>query len=79
MLLPLTENQITVFKEICAFISTHNYPPTIPEIQELCSVKNPGTVHSFMKAFEKKGYVIRRKGIHRGLDLTEEARRKYLQ
>ena len=68
-----------IFEDLCLFISENDYPPTIPELQSRLNIGNPGTIHTCFKALEKKGYISRVKGMHRGMDLTEEAKRKYLQ
>ena len=74
MLHPLTDRQAQVLNEVRSFIKIHNYPPTIPEIQNSLSINNPGAVAKSFKALEKKGYITRIKGQHRGLDLTHEAK-----
>ncbi len=74
MLHPLTERQEEIFSFICSFAKEQNYPPTIPEIQEKLSIKNPGAIHKALEALQKKGYIVRIKGQHRGLDFTTEAR-----
>lgn len=74
MLLPLTPNQSKVLSCIAKFISTNNFPPTITELQTQLSVKNPGAIHKCFCALERKGYIRRLKGQHRGLDLTPEAK-----
>ena len=76
MLLPLTEIQSKTFRVVSDFIREKNYPPTIPEIQRLISVDNPGQIHKIFTALEKKGYLTREKGRHRGLDLSPEAKEK---
>ncbi|WP_412463326.1 LexA family protein [Halobacteriovorax sp. RT-2-6] len=78
MLLPLSERQEETLQVIRTFIREKNYPPTIPEVQECLSISNPGAVHKCFQALEKKGYILRTKGMHRGLDLTQEAK-EYLQ
>ncbi|WP_052600758.1 hypothetical protein [Bacteriovorax sp. Seq25_V] len=74
MLHPLSERQQETLRIIHDHICEKNYPPTIPEIQEYLKISNPGAVHKCFIALEKKGYIIRHKGMHRGLDLTQEAR-----
>ena len=74
MLHPLTERQQQVLNEVHSCIKNRNYPPTIPEIQSSLLIKNPGAVSKCFKALEKKGYITRIKGQHRGLDLTQEAK-----
>lgn len=79
MLLPLSDRQQLILETISEFIVDKNYPPTIPEIQQSLNLQNPGAVHKCLTALERKGYIKRIKGMHRGMDLTEEAKRKYLQ
>jgi repressor LexA len=74
MLLPLSERQQDTLSVIQDFISSKNYPPTIPEVQSILCIKNPGAVHKCFQALEKKGYITRTRGMHRGLDLTQEAK-----
>lgn len=76
MLLPLTVIQSKTFQAIQDFIRDYNYPPTIPEIQRMLEVDNPGQVHKVFVALERKGYLIRVKGKHRGMDLSPEAKEK---
>jgi len=77
MLLPLTDIQKQTFTVIQSFINTNNYPPTIPEIQRLLNVENPGQIHKIFCALENKGYILRpKKGKHRGLEITQEAKEK---
>lgn len=76
MLFPLTEIQDKTFKAVQVFIRINNYPPTIPEIQKALAIDNPGQIHKIFTALEKKGYITREKGRHRGLDLSVEAKEK---
>ena len=77
MLHPLTDRQKQILDEVNHFIKAHNYPPTIPEIQNSLSINNPGAVCKCFKALEKKGYITRIKGQHRGLDLSPEAKEHF--
>ena len=74
MLLPLSPKQEEIFRTVSSFISEKNYPPTIPEVQKILEIENPGAIHKCFTALERKGYISRKKGMHRGLDLTSEAR-----
>jgi SOS-response transcriptional repressor LexA len=47
------------------------YPPTIGEIQENLGYRNPGYVHKVLSSLERKGYITRKKGEHRGIRLSE--------
>lgn len=74
MLLPLSPKQEQIFRTVSSFITEKNYPPTIPEVQRLLDIENPGAIHKCFTALERKGYIVRKKGMHRGLDLTQEAK-----
>ena len=76
MLLPLSERQSKAFQVIADYISDNNYPPTIPELQEIMAINNPGAVHKLYSALERKGYIVRCKGMHRGIILTDEAKER---
>lgn len=77
MLLPLTDIQKKTFTVIQAFISNNNYPPTIPEVQKILKIENPGQIHKIFCALENKGYILRpKKGKHRGLEISAEAKEK---
>tara|TARA_Y100000780_G_scaffold231096_1_gene255034 strand:+ start:8939 stop:9178 length:240 start_codon:yes stop_codon:yes gene_type:complete len=79
LLLPLTENQALIFECLSQFIQKNGYPPTQPELMELCHMNNVGSIAKCVSALEKKGYITRKKREHRGIRLTQEAEGKYLQ
>ncbi len=69
--IPLSDNQKKTLQFIVDYIDRRGYPPTIPEIQEGLGYRNPGYVYKILIYLEKKGYISRRKGEHRGIRLTE--------
>jgi repressor LexA len=77
MLHPLSERQTDIITYVRNFIRVRNHPPTICEIQSNLNIKNPGAIHKAFCALEKKGYLVRKKGQHRGLDLTQEAKEHF--
>ena len=70
--LPLTDQQQMTFKFITDFFSANEYPPNIPEIQKAMGFKNPGHVYKILHYLQKKGYIVRNKGEHRGIRLTDD-------
>jgi repressor LexA len=69
--MPLTDQQKKTLFYIINHIDNKGFPPTIPEIQEKLGFRNPGYVHKILLYLEKKGYIIRKKGEHRSIRLTE--------
>ena len=69
--LPLTKQQENTLYFILNFIDENGYPPTIIEIKDKLGFNNPGYVHKLLHYLEKKGYIVREKGRHRGIRLTE--------
>ena len=69
--LPLTDQQEKTLSFLISYMAEKGFPPTITEIQKSLGFKNPGYVHKILLYLEKKGYIIRKKGEHRGVRLTE--------
>ncbi len=69
--LPLTEQQEKTLHYIIQSIDEDGFPPTITQIQTTLGFKNPGYVHKILIYLQKKGYIIRIKGMHRGIRLTD--------
>lgn len=69
--LPLTEQQEKTLHYIIQSIDEDGFPPTITQIQKTLGFKNPGYVHKILIYLQKKGYIIRTKGIHRSIRLTD--------
>jgi len=69
--LPLTASQEKTLQFIIDYIDDKKFPPTIIEIQKEVGINNPGLVHKILLALEKKRYITRNKGMHRGIFLTD--------
>jgi SOS-response transcriptional repressor LexA len=69
--LPLSDRQKSVLRVVVASLDVKHYPPTIQEIQEGAGLGNPGLVFKVLTALEDKGYIIRTKGKHRSVRITE--------
>ncbi|HCJ66306.1 MAG TPA: transcriptional regulator [Elusimicrobia bacterium] len=71
IMFPLTDYQTKTLQFIIDHIDEYRFPPTINEIQSKIGIKNPGLVHKVLLALEKKKYIVKNKGMHRGIFLTE--------
>ncbi len=67
----MTEGQEKTLRFLSGYMAEKSFPPTITEIQKALGFKNPGYVHKILSYLEKKGYIVRKKGEHRGVRLTE--------
>jgi SOS-response transcriptional repressor LexA len=57
-------------------INTKGFPPTLSEIGRHMGFGNLGSVFCILRSLEKKGYIVKPKGKHRGIELTELVKRK---
>ncbi|MCL5072318.1 MAG: transcriptional repressor LexA [Actinobacteria bacterium] len=53
----LTPKQKKVFDFIISFINKNNYSPSLEEIAKHFKLRSPSTVHQYVRALEKKGYI----------------------
>jgi repressor LexA len=54
---PLTARQQDVLTWIAGYINTHEYPPTLREIQHAFGWKTPNAAKCHLEPLRKKGYV----------------------
>jgi repressor LexA len=54
---PLTARQQDVLTWIAGYINTHEYPPTLREIQHAYGWKTPNAAKCHLEPLRKKGYV----------------------
>jgi repressor LexA len=54
---PLTARQQDVLTWITGYINTHEYPPTLREIQHAYGWKTPNAAKCHLEPLRKKGYV----------------------
>lgn len=71
IMFPLTDYQTKTLQFIIDYIDENKFPPTISEIQGKTGIKNPGLVHKVLLALERKKYITKNKGMHRGIFPTE--------
>lgn len=67
----MTNRQRLVLKHVIRSIQKDGYPPTVSEIQAHFRFSSPNGVWSHLKALERKGYLSRRQGVARGIQLAE--------
>lgn len=65
----LSKKQRSILDFIGSFLNAHNYPPTVRDIMEGCSVSSTSVVDYNLKALEKKGHIRRRREVSRGIEL----------
>ena len=67
----LTHKQAKIFDYIRNRIWSDGYPPTIREIAKSFGYSSLRTVQVHLEAMEKKGWIRKRKGLSRGLELID--------
>ena len=68
---PLTERQETILEFIASFLEKRRIPPAIREIQKHFRFESPNAVTTHLDQLEKKGYLRRRPGLARGIELED--------
>lgn len=53
---------------------THNHAPTITELRKILGKASSRSITQFLKALERKGYIVRSKYAHRGITLVNDSR-----
>lgn len=69
----LTPRQNEIYEFIRHRLQKDHAPPTITEIGEHFGIRSTNGVNDLLIALERKGYIIRRKGTARGIQLPEGA------
>ena len=64
---PLTARQQDVLTWITGYIDTHEYPPTLREIQHAYGWRTPNAAKCHLEPLRKKGYVTWQDGCSRTL------------
>ncbi len=67
----LTEKQRAVFDYLLHCISEENYTPTVREIAGHFGFRSTNAVRDYLAALERKGYIHRRAGSSRGIEIDE--------
>ncbi|WP_129409345.1 HTH domain-containing protein [Marinitoga lauensis] len=53
----ITEKQKKILEYIDFYIRVKGYPPSMREMKEYFNLKSVSTIHSHLKALEKKGFI----------------------
>ena len=67
----LSEKQRRILEFIQEFISDHDYPPSIRQIQEACKISSTSVVDYNLRILEKEGYIRRDREVSRAIELLE--------
>jgi repressor LexA len=68
--------QQRIFDFIREFIDEHDYPPSIREIQDACSISSTSVVDYNLRILEKKGYIRRDREVSRAIEITHGGSRR---
>lgn len=71
----LTSKQEQIFDYLLACVRDEQYVPTMREIATHFAFKSTNAVRDHLKALERKGYILRRDHVSRGIEIAPE----YLQ
>jgi repressor LexA len=69
----LTPRQNEIYEFIRNRIQQESVPPTIPEIGERFGIRSTNGVNDLLNVLERKGYIIRVRGMARGIVLPKNA------
>jgi repressor LexA len=70
----LSKRQQSIIRYIDRFLSDHNYPPSIRDIQAGCNISSTSVVDYNLNILERKGYLRRHAEISRGIELLHRTR-----
>jgi repressor LexA len=66
----LSGKQRKIFEYIRDFIDSHDYPPSIRQIQEACGISSTSVVDYNLRILEKGGYIKRDREVSRAIEVT---------
>ncbi len=66
----LSAKQSHIFEYIRGFIDEHDYPPSIRQIQDACSISSTSVVDYNLRILEKMGYIRRDREVSRAIEVT---------
>src|SRR4030095_4840855 len=70
----LSGKQQSILQFIRSFIREHDYPPSIRDIQDGCSISSTSVVDYNLKALERLGYIRRDREVSRAIELVGRKR-----
>lgn len=72
----LSGKQQRIFDFIREFIDEHDYPPSIRQIQDACSISSTSVVDYNLRILEKKAYIRRDREVSRAIEITHGGSRR---
>lgn len=66
----LNDKQNKIYDDICDFNKEHGFPPTVKEIAEMAGLASSSSAHHYLKQLEEKGYIRRREGSPRAIEVV---------
>ena len=72
----LSAKQQSILKFMREFIDQRDYPPSIRDIQDGCTISSTSVVDYNLKALEQKGFIKRDREVSRGIEVLDGGRRR---
>jgi repressor LexA len=72
----LSDKQTRILAFIQDFIDSHDYPPSIRDIQTECRISSTSVVDYNLKALERAGYIRRDREVSRAIEVVGQRRRR---
>jgi repressor LexA len=66
----ISARQRKIFEYIRDFIDEHDYPPSIRQIQDACSISSTSVVDYNLRILERMGYIKRDREVSRAIEVT---------
>jgi SOS-response transcriptional repressor LexA len=76
---PLTVRQENILIFIINFHKDHGYPPTLREIGDEFGINSTNGVNDHLMCIERKGWIIKKEFLSRGIMLTRKAINTYIE
>ncbi len=70
----LTQRQRAIYDFVVGQIQLQGMPPTLMEIADAFGLNSPAGIADHLNAIERKGYIRRRRGVSRGIELPNQRR-----
>lgn len=66
----LNDRQNAIYDYICDYLKAYGFPPTVREIAEMAGLSSASSAHHYLKQLEEKGYIRRREGSPRAIEIV---------
>lgn len=71
----LTRKQRAIYDFVVDCVNRQGIPPSLTEIAQAFDLASPSGVSDHLRALERKGFIRRRRGVSRGIELVDVSRR----